>query len=64
MTLRCSGSKVIFCGDLTQVDNPYVSPYGGMAALIEKFKGSSLFGHVTLERSIRSPLAEMAATIL
>ncbi|HUO45578.1 MAG TPA: PhoH family protein, partial [Acidimicrobiia bacterium] len=57
-------SKVIFCGDLTQVDNPYISPFGGMAALIEKFKGSPLFGHVTLELSIRSPLAEMAATIL
>lgn len=57
-------SKVIFCGDLTQVDNPYISPFGGMAALIEKFKGSPLFGHVTLERSVRSPLAEMAATIL
>ena len=57
-------SKVIFCGDLTQVDNPYISPFGGTAALIEKFKGSPLFGHVTLERSVRSPLAEMAATIL
>ena len=64
LTRMGRGSKVIFCGDLTQVDNPYVSPYGGMAALIEKFKGSPLFGHVTLERSIRSPLAEMAATIL
>ena len=57
-------SKVVFCGDLTQVDNPYVSPYGGMAALIEKFKGSPLFGHVILEKSIRSPLAEMAARVL
>jgi PhoH-like ATPase len=57
-------SKLIFCGDLTQVDNPYISPFGGMAALIEKFKGSHLFGHVTLERSVRSPLAEMAATVL
>lgn len=57
-------SKVIFCGDITQVDNPYISPFGGMAALIEKFKGSHLFGHVTLERSVRSPLAEMAATVL
>lgn len=57
-------SKVVFCGDLTQVDNPYISPYGGMAALIEKFKGSPLFGHVTLERTVRSPLAEMAATLL
>jgi PhoH-like ATPase len=57
-------SKVVFCGDLTQVDNPYISPYGGMAALIEKFRGSPLFGHVLLEKSIRSPLAEMAARVL
>ena len=57
-------SKVVFCGDLTQVDNPYISPFGGLAALIEKFKGSSLFGHVTLDRSVRSPLAEFAATAL
>jgi predicted ribonuclease YlaK len=35
-----------------------------MAALIEKFKGSSLFGHVTLEKTVRSPLAEMAANVL
>lgn len=64
LTRMAQGSKLVFCGDLTQVDNPYISPYGGMAALIEKFKGSSLFGHVTLERSVRSPLAEMAATVL
>jgi len=64
LTRMARDSKVIFCGDLTQVDNPYISPFGGMAALIEKFKGSQLFGHVTLERSVRSPLAEMAATVL
>jgi PhoH-like ATPase len=64
LTRMARDSKVIFCGDLTQVDNPYISPFGGMAALIEKFKGSHLFGHVTLERSVRSPLAEMAATVL
>lgn len=64
LTRMARDSKVIFCGDLTQVDNPYISPFGGMAALIEKFKGSHLFGHVTLERSLRSPLAEMASTVL
>lgn len=64
LTRMSRDSKVVFCGDLTQVDNPYISPFGGMAALIEKFKGSHLFGHVILERSVRSPLAEMAATIL
>ena len=64
LTRMARDSKVVFCGDLTQVDNPYISPFGGMAALIEKFKGSSLFGHVTLEKTVRSPLAEMAATVL
>lgn len=64
LTRMGRNSKVVFCGDLSQVDNPYISPYGGMAALIEKFKGASLFGHVTLDRTIRSPLAEMAATVL
>jgi PhoH-like ATPase len=63
LTRMASGSKVVFCGDLSQVDNPYISPYGGMAALIEKMKGSPLFGHVTLTKGVRSPLAEYAATI-
>jgi PhoH-like ATPase len=64
LTRMSRDSKVVFCGDLSQVDNPYISPYGGMAALIEKFKDSSLFAHIALERSVRSPLAEMAATVL
>jgi PhoH-like ATPase len=64
LTRMSRDSKVVFCGDLSQVDNPYISPFGGMAALIERFKGSPLFGHVTLERSVRSPLAELAANIL
>ncbi|MBW3666009.1 MAG: PhoH family protein [Actinobacteria bacterium] len=64
LTRMSKDSKVVFCGDLTQVDNPYISPFGGMAALIEKFKGSPIFAHVNLERSVRSPLAEMAATVL
>ncbi|MFP3915130.1 MAG: PhoH family protein [Actinomycetota bacterium] len=64
LTRMGRNSKVVFCGDLSQVDNPYISPYGGMAALIEKFKGTDLFGHVTLDRTIRSPLAELAAATL
>lgn len=64
LTRIASGSKVVFCGDLSQVDNPYISPFGGLAALIEKLKGQSLFGHITLEKSVRSPLAELAASML
>jgi PhoH-like ATPase len=62
LTRMAAGSKVVFCGDLSQVDNPYISPYGGMAALIEKLKGTELFGHVTMAKGVRSPLAELAAT--
>ena len=29
LTRMAAGSKVVFCGDLSQVDNPYISPYGG-----------------------------------
>jgi PhoH-like ATPase len=61
LTRMAAGSKVVFCGDLSQVDNPYISPYGGLAALIEKLKGTSLFGHVTMAKGVRSPLAELAA---
>ena len=64
LTRMGENSRVVFCGDLTQVDNPYISPFGGLAALIEKFKGNPLFGHVTLERTVRSPLADFAAHIL
>lgn len=63
LTRMAAGSKVVFCGDLSQVDNPYISPYGGMAALVEKLKGTDLFGHVTLQKGVRSPLAELAATV-
>lgn len=64
LTRMAAGSKVVFCGDLCQVDNPYISPHGGMAAVIEKLKGSPLFGHVTMAKGVRSPLAEFAATRL
>jgi PhoH-like ATPase len=41
-----------------------VSPFGGAAALIEKMKGHGMFGHVTLEKTVRSPLAELASAVL
>ncbi len=64
LTRMAANSKVVFCGDLTQVDNPYISPFGGLAALIEKFKGNPMFGHITMERTVRSPLAELATKLL
>jgi PhoH-like ATPase len=58
------GSKLVLCHDTTQVDHPYVDPESGVAALIERLKGESLFGHVTLLKGERSPVAELVARML
>jgi PhoH-like ATPase len=55
------GSKLVLCHDTTQVDHPYVDPDSGVAALIERLKGERLFGHVTLVKGERSPVAELVA---
>ncbi len=60
-----TGTKVVLTGDPYQIDSPYLdSNSNGLTFLVEAFKGQALFGHVTLERSERSPLAEMAAELL
>ena len=57
-----SGTKIVFTGDVMQIDNPHVdSISNGLAHTIECMKGVSLFGHVTLTKSERSALAELAA---
>jgi PhoH-like ATPase len=58
------GSKLVLCHDTTQVDHPYVDPESGVAALIERLKGEPLFGHVTLLKGERSPVAELVARML
>jgi PhoH-like ATPase len=55
------GSKLVMCHDTSQVDHPYVDPDSGVAALIERLKGEPLFGHVTLVKGERSPVAELVA---
>lgn len=55
------GSKLVLCHDTSQVDHPYVEPDSGVAALIERLKGETLFGHVTLLKGERSPVAELVA---
>ncbi|MEB3271992.1 MAG: PhoH family protein [Synechococcus sp.] len=59
------GTKIVLTGDPYQIDNPYVdSESNGLTWLVERFKGQSLAGHVTLSRGERSPLAELAANLL
>lgn len=56
------GSKVVFLGDTSQIDNPYTSTdVNALAVTLDRLAGSELFGHVHLTRGERSPLAELAS---
>jgi PhoH-like ATPase len=59
------GSKVVFTGDPEQIDHPYLdASSNGLTYLVEKFKGESIAGHVTLSKGERSALAELGSRIL
>jgi PhoH-like ATPase len=59
------GSKVVLTGDPYQIDSPYLDANSnGLSFLVETFKGQEIFGHITLNRSERSRLAELAAELL
>ena len=65
ITRAGKGTKIVFTGDPNQIDNPYVdSTSNGLSYVIEKFKDHSIAGHITLTKGERSPLAELAATIM
>ena len=67
VTRAAKGSKFIFLGDPTQIDNPNLTErYNGLVYLSEKMKGNSMCAQITLEdnESVRSDLAREAAKIL
>ena len=65
ITRAGEGSKVVFTGDIYQIDHPYLdSQSNGLSYLIDRFKGQRLYAHVTLEKGERSALAELASNLL
>jgi PhoH-like ATPase len=59
------GTKLILTGDATQIDNPYLdSSSNGLSYVVERLKGKSLVGHVTLGKSERSELASLVTAEL
>jgi PhoH-like ATPase len=58
-------TKIVLTGDPYQIDNPYLdASSNGLTYLVEAFKSQPIFGHVTLQKSERSELAELAAELL
>ncbi|MFT5279144.1 MAG: PhoH-like ATPase [Bacteroidia bacterium] len=65
ITRAGEGTKIVFTGDIFQIDTPYLdSESNGMSYLIEKLKGNRLYAHITLEKGERSELANLANELL
>ena len=59
------GTKVVFTGDTSQIDAPYMGESNNaLAVLVQAFAGQSCFGHITLESCERSEVASLAAELL
>ena len=59
------GTKVVFTGDTSQIDAPYMGESNNaLAVLIQAFAGQSCFGHITLSACERSEVASLAAELL
>lgn len=56
-----AGSKIIFLGNVAQIDNTYVTEYtNGLSVFIRAFADSSISGHITLQSGQRSVFATEA----
>ena len=62
ITRAGEGTKVVFTGDVHQIDTPYLDEHSnGLSYLIDRMKGHPLYAHVHLHRGERSALANVAA---
>lgn len=65
ITRAGEGTKMVFTGDIHQIDTPYLDTQSnGLSYLIDRFKNQELYAHITLEKGERSELANMANRLL
>ena len=65
ITRAGENTKIVFTGDVNQIDTPYLDENSnGLAYLIDRLKGQHLFAHVQLEKGERSELANLANDLL
>ncbi|MEN7973485.1 MAG: PhoH family protein [Verrucomicrobiota bacterium] len=65
ITRAGEGTKIVFTGDIFQIDHPYLDSHSnGLSYLIEKMKSQRLYAHVNLTKGERSELADLAGTLL
>ncbi len=65
ITRAGEGTKMVFTGDIFQIDQPYLDQWSnGLTHLGEKMKGQFLFEHIFLRKGERSMLSDVAAKLL
>ncbi|MDR1699451.1 MAG: PhoH family protein [Prevotellaceae bacterium] len=65
ITRAGEGTKVVFTGDVQQIDSPYLDMQSnGLVYMIDKMKGQDIFAHVNLVKGERSKLSELASNLL
>lgn len=65
ITRAGEGTKIVFTGDINQIDHPYLGiRSNGLSTLIDKMRGQKLYAHIDLQKGERSELAELASNIL
>jgi PhoH-like ATPase len=65
ITRAGDGTKLVFTGDIFQIDHPYLNSHAnGLSHLIDKMQGQSLYAHINLTKGERSQLADIAANLL
>lgn len=65
ITRAGEGTKIIFTGDIFQIDTPYLDSHSnGLSTLIDKMKNQDLYAHITLEKGERSELANLAGNLM
>jgi PhoH-like ATPase len=65
ITRAGEGTKIVFTGDIQQIDHPYLDTLSnGMSYLISRMVGQPIYAHITLEKGERSPLADLASDLL
>jgi len=65
ITRAGEGTKIVFTGDVAQIDQPYLDALSnGLSYLIHRMMGQPIYAHVTLEKGERSALADLASELL